>query len=185
MINKWPCSLAYFLWIPIKWNIYLKWATIPCIHLFIPQNSVKFLKNKKKIWSHKRNSLKWNHLTLLVITWNDWMVDDKLACQYEGEGFYSLLWHLVHIFKAYKWPKDLTHAILIWRWFLFMVRFSFSTLDFKILECIFHSFRFINEFVMNEFMIFKLWILSNIWVVLSCLISKSFKVKWVPNDKIC
>jgi hypothetical protein len=134
-------------------------------------------KNKKNIWNRKWNSLKWNHLTLLVITWNDWMVDGKLACQYEGEGFYSLLWHLVHIFKAYKWPKDLTHAILIWRWFLFMVRFSFSTLDFKILECIFHSFRFINEFVMNEFMIFKLWILSNIWIVLSCLISKGFKVK--------
>jgi hypothetical protein len=86
----------------------------------------KILKIKIKIiWNHKWNSLKWKHLTLLVITWNGWMVNDKLTCQYEGEWFNSLLWHLVHIFKAYKWPNNLTHTILMWRWFCFMASSSF------------------------------------------------------------
>jgi hypothetical protein len=35
----------------------------------------------------------------LVNTWNgSWMVN-TLACHHQGEGFHSLLWHLVHALK--------------------------------------------------------------------------------------
>jgi hypothetical protein len=121
----------------MEWSIYLKWATISYIHPFIPQNSIRFWKYIYIIWSRKWKSLKWKHLTLLVITGNGWMVNGKLTCQYEGEWFNSMLWHLVHIFKAYKWPNDLTHTILMWRWFYFMASFSFCTLAFKILNAFF------------------------------------------------
>jgi hypothetical protein len=43
---------------------------------------------------------------LLVVTWNDGWMLNVFPCHYEGEGFNSLLWHLVHALK----PTSDLHA---------------------------------------------------------------------------